>query len=163
MTKRRAPLSFENGLTRIAAHLGWEAMGAAIGKAPRTVMDYSDPDTSTGVGLADAYLLTQAYRLAGGDGDPLGDCWRAQLKCAERDACGDTLHNHFVTVIKESAEATAALAHATRPGATPTDRAIARRELEESISAQTSTLAHLSDGAGPEETSTRAVPGGDRP
>lgn len=150
-------------LTQIASHIGWEAMGAAIGKAARTVIDYSDPDTATGITLRDAYLVSEAYRLAGGEGDPIGDCWRAKLRCAERDACGDTLHNHFVTVIKEGAEATAALAHATRPGATPVDRAIARRELEESISAQTSTLAHLIDGARPEEALQRAVPGGDQP
>lgn len=163
MTKVRAPLTFERALVRIADLIGWDGMGALIGKAARTVMDYSDPDTQTGVSLADAYALEEAYRLAGGEGAPISDCWRARLQLAEQASCDSTLQDHLVSIIKESAEATAAVAIASRPGAPLEDRAVARRELEESINAQMSTLAHLTKGAGPDATLERADPGGSNP
>ena len=162
MTKRRAPVTFERALVRVADLIGWPAMGEAIGKAPRTVLDYSDPDTDTGISLRDAFALDLAFRRAGGEGAPLHDCWRLRLELEEHGApgCRDALFRHTVSVIKESGEAAAALVHATAPGATLADRALARRELEESISAQTRTLAHLDEGAGPDELRERADPGG---
>ena len=161
MTKVRTPLSFERGLVRIADLLGWARMGELIGKAARTVQDYSDEDTSTGICLADAYTLEEAYRLAGGEGAPISDYWRQRLDQAERGASGrDQLAQLTMIVAKESGEALAALIAAQQPGASPAIIAIAKREVQESIDAKLTTLAHLNDGAGPDVGDERGDPGG---
>lgn len=161
MTKVRTPLSFERGLVRIADLLGWGRMGELIGKASRTVQDYSDEDVPTGISLADAYTLEEAYRLAGGEGAPIADCWRQRLDQAERGVAGrDELLRSTLTMLKETGEANVAVVAATQPGASPADRAIARRELQESIDAAMTTLAHLDDGAGPNVNDERGDPGG---
>ncbi len=162
MAKVRPPLSFERGLVRIADVLGWELMGELIGKAPRTVMDYSDPDVATGITLKDAFTLEVAYRDAGGDGAPIGDCWSLLLNLAAATADRDELHRRVAKASKEGGEAQAALIAALAPGADAVDRRTARREVQEHIEALTQTLPLLDDGTGPNEAMREGVPGGDQ-
>lgn len=160
MTKLRAPLTWHRALVRIADVLGWELMGELIGKAPRTVMDYSDPDTTTGITLADAFTLTVAYRDAGGDGDPIGDCWALRSNMAAATASRDELHRRVIVATKEGGEAQAALIAALAPGADALDRRAAAREVQEHIEALTRTLPLLADGIGPDGAEREGAPGG---
>lgn len=148
MTKRRAPLTFELALTKIAGVIGWAKVAEIVGQAERTVRNWSDPDTSAGITLDAALKLDVAYAAAGGDGAPMHQCFTTRLKADTADACAtvEALSRCAATAAKESGEANAALFAVTRPGATDADFAIAERELEESISASTNTLATLRAG-----------------
>jgi hypothetical protein len=154
-------LSFERSLVRIADHLGWPAMGEAIGKAARTVMDYSDHDTQTGICLEDAFTLERAYREAGGEGLPISDCWRLRLEITRTGTTNrDQLVQAIMNANKEGGEATAALVALLRDGADSVDARAARREVEEHVEALTITLALLDDGTGPGVGDGRVTPGG---
>lgn len=163
MTKLRAPLTFENALDRIAGVLSWRVMAELIGKAERTVRDYSDPDVATGICLEDAFVLEAAYRRAGGEGAPIADCWKLRLAIDGMDAGDrDALHHHTLSVIKEGGEAHAALTNALVTG-NDVDLAIARRELAESVHAAQLALRQLDacmsqEGAGRESPGEGATP-----
>lgn len=148
MTKRRAPLTFELALTKIAALIGWDNAAAIVGQAERTVRNWSDPDTSARITLDSALALDVAYAAAGGEGSPMHECFTARLKAERAEACAgaEALARSAAETAKESGEANAALFAAIRPGATDTDLLLAERELEESISASTNTLATLRAG-----------------
>lgn len=148
MTKTRAPLTFERALIRIADVLGWERIAEITKKDVRTVRNWSDPDTTASVTLDVAELLDVAYQAAGGEGAPFLQCYALRLEKAVAVAsCDAELRmTRAAEAVKESGEAGAALVMAARPGATPADRAIARRETEEAIRALTNTLSTLDEG-----------------
>lgn len=169
MTKLRAPVSFERALVRVADHLGWdecarvvsERRGAAV--AIRTVTNWSEPDTKATILLEDAYALELAYRRAGGEGSPFADCFVSRIKVEQHSdpASAEELTRRVAKQIKEGGEANAAVVMALGPNATDADVALAKRELEESIEAQQSTLAYLTKGTGPDGgTGDRAPHGG---
>jgi hypothetical protein len=149
MTKQRAPLTFERALIRIADLLGWEKIAEIAGKDVRTVRNWSDPDTAAGVTLDVAELLDVAYQAEGGEGAPFLQCYALRLEKAVTVASADAELRaaRAAAAAKESGEAVAALVMAARPGATSADRAIARRETEEAISALTNTLSTLDEVA----------------
>ena len=168
MTKLRAPLTFERALTRVADRLGWERVAQIVSvrrRRPlsvRAVMNWSEPDTPAGITLEDAYLLDQAFRTDGGEGAPFHDCYRMRLE-TERGlsvAESDEFNRRVAAAIKEGGEANAARVIARRPNATPADRALARREVEESIQAQLGTLELLNEGLSLEKEAGRAAPMG---
>ena len=149
MTKFRAPLSFEDGITRIAGLLGWAAAAQVIGQKERCLRNYSDPDTSPAISLADALKLDLAYRLAGGEGAPMFDSYALQIDVAIRqiDVSADELARRTAVAAKEGGEAIASLIAANRPGATAAERAIAAREVREGLDAFRDTLPMLEDSA----------------
>ncbi len=145
MTKRRPPCSFENALTKIAGIIGWPRAAQIVGQAERTVRNWSDPDTGAGINLDAALALDVAYQAAGGDGTPILQCYVTRLQADTRDALfsSDAIAHAAARTAKEGGEAVAAAIAAARPGATAADFVVAEREIEESIVAQTDTLAAI--------------------
>lgn len=170
MTKLRAPVSFERALVRVADHLGWEECARIVSTrrgldkplAVRTVMNWSEPDTPATILLEDAYALELAYRRAGGEGSPFADCFVSRIKAEQHSdvTTAEEMTRRVAKQIKEGGEANAAVVMALAPNATDADRALARRELEESIEAQQSTLALLTGGTGPDGGTGDRVPHG---
>lgn len=145
VTKQRPALSFELALAKIAGVIGWDVAGEIVGQSERTIRNWSDPDTQSGVRMDAALKLDLAFRAAGGEGAPLFQCYALRLdaEVAEFEACKDKLAAAASEAARESGQATAALIAASRPGATETDRQVAIRETEEAIEAFTGALGRL--------------------
>lgn len=148
MTKLRAPISFEDGITRIAGHLGWAAAAAVIDQKERTLRAYSDPDDPRQIALRDALRLDQAYQRAGGDDAPLLDAFALQLDVAMRESnrCRAELSRRTARLAVEGGQAVSALIVATDPNATDADRALAAREVRENMDAARDVLPLLVGG-----------------
>lgn len=160
MTKRRDPLTFERALTKIAGLIGWAAAAKIVRQAERTVRNWSDPDTSASITLDDALALDVAYRVAGGEGAPMFECYALRLDTDTLAArpSADALLKSTAAAAKEHGEAIAAVIAASRPGASAADFAIAERELEDSIHAEKNTLATLRAVRGGEVSSPGGSP-----
>ncbi|MFV0625179.1 hypothetical protein ACBY01_14365 [Sphingomonas sp. ac-8] len=145
MTKLRPPLSFEQALARIAGLLGWGHAAGLIGKRERTLRDYGDQDVALGISLEDAFTLDCAYRAAGGDGLPILQTYmfRSEIEAAIPGHDPEALARLASIAAKEAGEAIAHLIAATRPGASPADLALARRETEQAMTALSHTLPML--------------------
>ena len=139
MTKCRAPLSIDAALTEIAAHLpgGLTEMAEITGRAPHLVRAWGDPDRREQIPLRDAILLDTAYRAAGGSAAPLFAYYTSRLDTAGAlaPAGAAALLGQAATVIRECAEAQAALLQAAAPGAPRAASTTAGREIEEAIAA----------------------------
>lgn len=137
MTKRRAPLSADAALARIAGLLpgSWAEMALIASRKERTVRNWGDPDTAESIPLDCAIALDIAFQAAGGEGAPLFETYALQLElaCMDRFADRFTLGRHAALVIRETAEANAAIVLAAQPGATNADRRRAAREVEEAL------------------------------
>lgn len=137
MTKRRAPLSLDAALARIAGQLGggWGEMAGLAQRQERTVRNWGDPDTAESIPLGAAIVLDTAFQASGGEGAPLFECYALQLElaCIDRFADAHALGRHAETVVRECGEAGAALIRASRPDATEADRRAAAREIEEAL------------------------------
>lgn len=150
MTKLRPPLSTEYAIQRIADLLTYRRMAELLSKpgAPkseRVVRDYGDPDVSTGLTLEQVEILDNAFAAAGGEGHPITDSLKARLDVAAQASPTGHLADLVITVFKESGDAGAALVAAIRPGATPIDRAIAVREVDELVDALNQTRPALAE------------------
>ncbi|MCC2976226.1 hypothetical protein LK533_06005 [Sphingomonas sp. PL-96] len=145
MTKQRPPLSFEQAIARIAGLLGWEEAAGLIGKKGKTLRDYGDPDVATGICLADAFTLDCAYRAAGGEGLPILQTYmfRSEVEAATPGHDPEALARLASIAAKEAGDAIAHLIAATRPGASPADLALAKRETEQAMTALSHTLPML--------------------
>ncbi|MDB5724972.1 MAG: hypothetical protein JWQ16_1726 [Novosphingobium sp.] len=150
MTKARPPLSTEQALLRIAGHIGYDGIKAAIGHEERVVRNMGDPDHSREITYDEAIKLDVAYRDAGGVGLPFFQCFehRASLVAAEAMPDVIAIAEHAAIQAKEAGDATAAVFMAIRPGATKVDRAIAAKELRQEIQAAQDTLSLLDAGSG---------------
>jgi hypothetical protein len=145
VTKRRAPLTFENSLTVVAGVIGWPRTADIVGQAERTVRNWSEPDTTAAISLEAALKLDTAFHAAGGEGFPFFRCYRTRLD-VDSLAASPGREELIVRAGKaayESGEAIAASLAASHPAATSTDFALAERELEESIAAKTNLLTAL--------------------
>jgi hypothetical protein len=145
MTKLRPPLSFENALTKVAGHIGWERTAAIVGQAPRTVRNWSEPDTTAKITLDAALQLDVEYHKAGGEGTPFLLCYATRVE-ADRIAASPELQaliDCAASAAKEGGEAVSATLHAAKPRASIADLVIAEREHEDAISAHTKSLAAL--------------------
>ena len=131
MTKRRAPLTFDAALARIAGQLpeGWDEMGRTTGTTASYLRACGDPDRREKLAIADAIALDLAFAAAGGEGHPLYDAYGAQLELAEAThfAGRFSLLRRAATLIKEGGEAHAAIARLCLPDATDADRRAAQR------------------------------------
>jgi len=148
MTKRRAPLSIDAALTEIAAVIGWDGMAEATGKGAAYLRACADPDRREQLAMRDARALDIAFRNAGGFGTPLHAWYAGGLEVAGVlvAASNGSLLTQSAEVIRECAEAEAALIEATLPGASPRETATARREMEEAIASLHRAIGMLPDG-----------------
>lgn len=152
MTKERPPLTVELALTKIAVAIGWDQVAAIAGQCERTVRNWSDPDTTPkaadAISLELALKLDVAFRVAGGDGAPMLQCYATRLDTETADAVADkvALARQAAKAAKEGGEAIAAVIAAAMPGASEQELARAEIELEESIAAQTNIVATLRAG-----------------
>ena len=137
MTKRRAPLSIDAALARIAGHIpgGYAEMARILDRSERLVRAWGDPERRERMPIDDAIALDLAYRAAGGDGAPVFEAYAEKLRNDGLTWFADevALGRHVAGMIKECAEAEAAVVIASQPGATARDRANARREVEEAL------------------------------
>ena len=162
MTKVRAPLTFDNALSRIAGQIGWPAMAAATERKDRTVRNWGDPDTGESCPIDCALALDLAYGKGGGEGAPMFEVYALRLEADRAEIYADQaeLTRRAIAGIKETSEAASAQLACTLPGATPADLVKAVRETEEAIAAETNTLALLKKGAGLVGGVERVSPGG---
>lgn len=135
VTKPRAPLTYDNAISRIAGEIGWEAMAAAVGQKERTVRDWGDPDVERGCPIEAAELLDLAYQAAGGAGAPMHDTMSLRLEQERGRRFADQVAIAHGTCVmsREVAQAIEALILLQLPGATEQQRITAIRELEEAI------------------------------
>ncbi len=146
MTKRRAALSFENALTKVAGVVGWAEVARICGQAERTVRNWSEPDTTASITLNAALALDVAFFAAGGgDCSPFLMCYAIRVDADKLVACPsrEALIACSALAARESGEAVAATLAASHPSASLATIAIAEREIEESITASTAALAAL--------------------
>ncbi|HKY80855.1 MAG TPA: hypothetical protein VJM09_05215 [Sphingobium sp.] len=135
MTKRRAPLSIDAALARIAGQLhgGWTEMADVAGYVERTVRAWGDVDREEQINLPSAIRLDIAFQAAGGTGAPIFEAYGDMVRAAQADAFGSKqeLHREAIALIKENGEAEMALLEAALPGSGPAEEAKAQRELLE--------------------------------
>ncbi|PZQ56246.1 MAG: hypothetical protein DI555_06430 [Novosphingobium pentaromativorans] len=140
MTKRRAPLTIDAALARIAGQLegGWNAMAESLGgKSPSIVRAWGDPDRREQIPLCDAIALDVAYREAGGDGAPLFETFAYQLDEAGMFRFADeiALGRLAALVIRECGEASSHLVLSAQPGADVADHRLTLGHVDEAIDA----------------------------
>lgn len=143
MTYTRDPLSFEAALDLIVERLGPSAVAKLVGRAGRTIRDWSNPHFALTPPIDAALALDCAWRASGGVGAPMLDTYRRLFDASAPTAIAVgnlTLPEATVACIKEGAEAEAALVLAMLPTATKRDRMAATREVVESIAAHEATL-----------------------
>lgn len=146
MTKIRAAFTFENALTKVAAHIGWTEVARICDAAESTVRNWSDPDTTASITLDAALKLDRAWHeVTGGDSAPFLTCYAMRFD-VESLATGPgraALLTSVARAAKESGEAVAATLNAAGPTADRADFAIAEREIEESVEALKNSLTAL--------------------
>lgn len=145
MTKRRAPLTFERALTRVADSIGWEGAASICGQAPRTVRNWSEPDTSASLSLEAALRLDVAHVEKTGEDAPFLTCYAIRLDLARQAASPDSdeLVRRVAIVGKEGGDAIAASLNAVQPHATVEQIDQAITETAEAISALQANIACL--------------------
>ncbi|MGB7407177.1 MAG: hypothetical protein WA908_01610 [Pontixanthobacter sp.] len=152
MTKRRAPLSIDAALTTVAGQMpgGFAELAGSLDKSESLVRKWADPDTREEISFSAAIAADLIYRAEGGEGAPMFECYAHQLDQAGAMRFADeiALGEHVQTVIRESAEANAAIVAASQAGSSHTTRAEARREVEESMEAHRRALQLLDGGSG---------------
>lgn len=133
MTKRRAPLSIDTALARIAGQLagGWAEMAEVADYAERTVRAWGDVDREEQINLPSAIKLDIAFQAAGGVGAPIYEAYGDLVQVAAAEAFGDKqqLLRATMDFMQENSEAELALLEATRPDAGPAELANATKQL----------------------------------
>lgn len=147
MTKRRAPLSIDAALARIAGQLpkAYLEMADVAGRAERTVRNWGDPDTREQIPMDCAIALDLAFQQAGGDGAPIFECYAALLEIAgvHRFADRIALGRRAADAIRECGQAGAALVDASQPSAGAAEQQTALQEVEQAIAALKRAIPHL--------------------
>lgn len=133
MTKRRAPLSIDTALARIAGQLpeGWAGMAQLTGYAERTVRAWGDIDREEQINMPAAIALDIAFQAAGGTGAPIFEAYGDMVRVAAAEAFADKqqLLRAAMDFMAENGEAELALLEATRPDAGPAELANATKQL----------------------------------
>ena len=144
MTKLRAPASFEQAITRIAALLGWGEAARIVDRGERTVRDWSDPDSQAAPTIDQAFALDLAYRAAGGAELPFHQVYGLRLELeAAAIVDQERLCSDVAIAAREVGEAISALVTASARNANPADRARAMQEGQEALEALTRAMADL--------------------
>lgn len=107
--------------------------------------NWSEPDTTSCISLEAALQLDIAYWAAGGDGVPFMLCYATRVDAKKIIACPsrEALIACSAAAAKEGGEAVASTLTASAPNASAAQIAIAERDLEEAIVANTAALAAL--------------------
>lgn len=147
MTLRRAPLTIDAALARIAGQLpaGWADMALAVDRSESLVRAWGNPERREQICLADAVQLDLAYRAAGGDGAPLYETYGWQLEEAGMFRFADEIALGRLTAaaIREGGEAHAALVLCSQPGVEPSLHRQTLHEVDEAIASLQSARLHL--------------------
>lgn len=147
MTKRRAPLSIDTALARIAGAVpgGWAAMATATGYHERTVRGWGDPDRDEKAPLPACVTLGILFRQSGGVGDPLLEAHGDLVGAADAAAFGDKqeLARKTIEFMHENSEAEIALLEAAQPDAGSAEEARAQRNCSTSATRRTSCCSAL--------------------
>ena len=145
MTKRRAALTYELALTKVAGLIGWPRCAEILAVAERTVRNWSDPDAAANIRMDAAEALDVAWQQGGGNGAPFLEVYATRLKAALVDCLGsaEAIADAAAAAAKEGGEAVSWAIRASRPDATEADYAAAEREIEEAIEANTGALAAI--------------------
>lgn len=148
MTKLRSPASFADAVTRVAGRLGWDGAAQAVGKAERTVRNWSDPDTGAQPTIEDALRMDAAYVTTGGGEPPMLTVFRLRLdqSLAGPVDCAD-LTRAAAMAAREAGEFSAAMMAAAQPGASRHERQAAVKEGLEAAAAITATIQKLGEAA----------------
>lgn len=148
MTKLRAPASFADAVTRVAGRLGWDGAAQAVGKAERTVRNWSDPDTGAQPTIEDALRLDAAYLDIAGGEPPMLAVYQLRLERSFTPVADTAeLITSVAVAAREAGEFSAAMLAAAQPGSSAADRQIAVREGLEAAAAITATVQKLGAAA----------------
>jgi hypothetical protein len=162
MTKRRAPLSIDEALVRIAAQIpgGFDGLAELVDKAPSHVRAWGDPDRREEIPVKHAITLDLAYQEHGGAGAPIFETYAARLELAEARKFADriALLAHTADVIKEGGEAHSALVRACKPCAGPTEIRSALSEASEARDVLTRVIAALELATSPSSAELARAP-----
>lgn len=163
MTKRRAPLSMDTALARIAGQVpgGWATMAAEVDRSERHVRKWGDESAREEINFTQARKLDLLYRRHGGHGFPIFDAYGQLLELDIADRFFDQFEvlRRATRLVKEAGEAEAAVLRVALPGATAAHRAEALRELLEAIEAAKLMLPLLEGPAQLPEANERGPPG----
>ncbi|MAM72584.1 MAG: hypothetical protein CMO29_02075 [Tistrella sp.] len=139
MTLRRAPLSIDAALARIAGQLpgDWARMAELTNYQERTVRKWgafeaaSDEGEARDIPMRAAIALDIEYRRLGGTGAPIFEAYGLLVEAADADAfaCQQELHRETIAFMRENSEAETALLELTQPGAGPLEEAKAQAEV----------------------------------
>ncbi|WP_338445929.1 hypothetical protein V5F89_12340 [Pelagerythrobacter marensis] len=147
MTKRRAPLSIDEALVRIAAQIsgGYSAMAELVELSSSHVRAWGDPDRREEIPVKHAITLDLAFQEHGGAGAPIFETYAARLELAEVRKFADRIEllAHTAEVIREGGEAHSALVRACKPCAGPAEHRDALAEASEARDVLTRAIAAL--------------------
>jgi len=133
MTKRRAPLSIDGALARIAGQLdrGWSSMAVITGYDERTVRGWGDNDRPERINFDSAVLLDIAFQEAGGIGAPIFEAYGDLVRAAQAERFGDRqeLQRCTMEFMRENNDAELALLEASQPDAGSFEEQLAIKEL----------------------------------
>lgn len=150
MTKRRVPASFQDAVATIGGFLTYPVAAEVVGKAERTVRNWSDPDTGALPTIEDSIRLDAAFVAAGGGDPPMLAAYAMRLeRSALATADASAIAASMKLAAKEGGEALAALVDASQPGADRLTRQLAAREALEASEAFRTAAQQL--GAGGDE------------
>lgn len=145
MTIVRRPATFARALAEIADLLGWDGCAEVLGKSESHVRKLGAPDTEREISLRDAVRLDAAFRLAGGDGAPLLECYalKLDLHMAVKAAGPGCMLEGAALASKETGEAIAAAIQLAGNAADHQTRMHAAKEIEEAITQLTRLLTSI--------------------
>lgn len=139
LQKRRAPLSVDGALARIAGQVpgDWGAMGEDLGLRESIVRAWGDPDRRERIPFECAIKLDILFRAHGGDGWPMFETYAYQLDESAKARFVDeiVLGRLAAIVIRECGEASSLLVLAAQPGADRSDFRETRSHVQEAIDA----------------------------
>jgi len=138
LQKRRAPLTIDAALARIAGQMGdWAEVAKAVDRSESLVRAWGDPDRRENIPLVDAVRLDLAYRDAGGVGSPFFEtvAYLLDEQAIFRFADAIALGHLAAEVIRECGEASSLLVLAAQPGADRDDYRETRAHVREAIDA----------------------------
>ena len=133
MTKARTPGSIQDAVAQIWGALGIANAAAVVGKAERTVRNWSDPDTGALPTIEEAMLLDAAYVRAGRGDPPIMALYALSLdRLAEPTADAAAIAASIKAASREGAEALGALGEVLAdPNCDPLLLAVAEKECME--------------------------------
>lgn len=162
MTKLRAPLTFADAVTRVAGLLGWAETARLVGRADRTVRDWSDPEITTMPPIDQALILDAAYRAAGGEDSPFHDAYAFLLdvRVDRQEACGRRLIVEIGDLATEFGQAIAACLALAQTNASPLEAHRAFAETQEVAQRVDTLLRRLASFLPADAGSTAGMTGG---